>query len=88
MASKFLAVVAIRDRATDSFSNPVVVPHVNVGVRSFADEVKNPQSELSKHPDDFDLYHLADFNPDDGSFVPPATGKPEMVAIGKSFASS
>lgn len=84
MATKFLAVVSIRDRATDSFSNPIVVPHVQVSIRSFSDEIKRPDSELSRHPEDYDLYHLADFNPDNGEFVPLASG-PTMIAIGKSL---
>lgn len=53
-----LYMVAVKDRAMDMFNRPFFVPHRNAGIRSFADEVNRPESEMFKHPDDYDLYYL------------------------------
>ena len=64
-------VVSVKDRAAEVFNRPFCVPHRNVAIRDFTDEV-NPQAadnQLSKHPDDFDLYLLGEFNDNTGEFV-------------------
>ncbi len=73
-------VVSVRDRATASFGNPVTVPHIGAAERSFRDEINNPESALSKHPEDYDLYLLGTFCTDEGIFE---DGKPRQLAVGK-----
>lgn len=68
-------VVSVKDRAADVFNRPFFVPHRNVAVRDFTDEVNRSAADnpLNKHPDDFDLYLIAQFNDVTGefSFDPP-----------------
>lgn len=80
-----LKVLSIRDRAADLFGQPMFFGTIGTGIRAFGDEVKRPHenNNLNKHPEDFDLYHIADFNDETGEF---STMRPVQVAIGKDFA--
>lgn len=64
-------VVSVKDRAADVFNRPFFVPHRNVAVRDFTDEVNRSavDNPLNKHPDDFDLYILGTFDDNTGAFV-------------------
>lgn len=73
-------IVAIRDRATDTFSQPQYVAAIGGAVRSFSDLVNNKETDVGKHPDDFDLYELGEFDDDSGEFH---GVKPRQIAIGK-----
>jgi hypothetical protein len=66
-----LFVVSVKDRAADVFNRPFFVPHRNVAIRDFTDEVNRSatDNQLNKHPDDFDLYLLGEFNDNTGEFV-------------------
>jgi hypothetical protein len=63
-------VVSVKDRAADVFNRPFFVPHRNVAVRDFTDEVNRSaaDNQLNKHPDDFDLYLLGVFDDNAGTF--------------------
>jgi len=64
-------VVSVKDRAAEVFNRPFFVPHRNVAVRDFTDEVNRSAADnpLNKHPDDFDLYLIAQFNDITGEFT-------------------
>jgi len=64
-------VVSVKDRAADVFNRPFFVPHRNVAVRDFTDEVNRSavDNQLNKHPDDFDLYLLGTFDDNAGTFA-------------------
>lgn len=61
--------VSVQDRASSTFARPFVVPHRNIAVRDFTDEVNrvDPQNPLNKHPDDYDLYFLGEFDDSTGA---------------------
>ena len=77
-----LKIVAIRDRAIAAFGRPAFVPTVGAAIRSFGDEINNNQGEMNKHPDDFDLYELGEYNDENGQFLM-VKGGPRQIAIGK-----
>lgn len=81
MAKMF--VCAVRDRAIDGFGNPIVVPALGAATRSFQDEIRSPDSAWSRHPEDFDLYHVGYFDTATGVLDPMT---PAMVFIGKEAA--
>ena len=58
--------VAIRDSAVNAFMRPFAVPAVGAAVRSFMDEVNRPDSDMGKHPDDYELFELAAFDDTSG----------------------
>lgn len=74
-------VLAIRDRAIDSYGQPFYSASVGGAVRSFSDEVNRPENNtLHKHPEDFDLFLLGEFDDQTGEFD---TTRPAQVAVGK-----
>lgn len=76
-----IKVLAIRDRQLDAFMRPFFVATIGAAVRGFQDEINRDDSEMKKHPDDYDLFHLADWDDQSGKFETLAT--PQQVAIGK-----
>ena len=73
-------IVCVRDRAADVYGQPIFVSSLGAALRSFGDEVNNKESVFSKHPDDYDLYELGEF--DDSSAVFD-TCIPRQIAVGK-----
>lgn len=75
-------IFSIRDRATDTFAQPFYMASTGAAIRAFGDEInKKGESQLSAHPEDFDLYLLGEFDDNDGEFI--CERKAEQVAIGK-----
>jgi hypothetical protein len=74
------------DRASERFGPPFLAPHSGVAIRGFTDAVTNPErnSDISNHPDDFDLFHVGDFDSSTGIIVP--LDKPVLVVQGKQVA--
>lgn len=70
------AVCAVFDSAVQSYGQPFFVPAVGAALRSFVDEVnrKAPDNALNAHPEDFVLFHLADFDDETGEFAPTDRG--------------
>jgi len=76
-----IKVIAIKDRALDAFMRPFFVATIGAAVRGFQDEINRDDSEMKKHPDDYDLYWLGDWDDHTGQFS--TLPMPEQVAIGK-----
>lgn len=72
------AVCAVKDRAVDAYNRPLYVPTVGVAIRSFNDEVNRKDSELSNHPEDYDLYELGQWDDQTAVFVP--LEQPRVIA--------
>lgn len=75
-------VFSIRDRATGSYMQPFYSASVAAAIRMFSDEVNraDPNNNLNKHPEDFDLYMFGDFDDNTGLFD---SGPPSQVGVGK-----
>lgn len=83
MATK--PVVAVFDGALKGFLPPFVVPAIGLGLRSFQDEVNKKGADagpVAQHPEDFELFHVADFDEETGRFVQ-ADGLPRSLMRGK-----
>lgn len=65
-------VCAIKDLALQSFGPPVVVPAVGGLVREFGDRCRKGDTTEGQHPEDFELWQLAEFDDARGEFF--ATG--------------
>lgn len=67
---KMLA-MSIRDAKTDQWSPPFFVRSRGEAMRSFMDEVNStdPGSLIAKHPDDFALFLVGEFDVFEGSLV-------------------
>jgi len=82
-----LQIVAVRDRAADVFMQPFFVHSIGAAIRSFGDEINRADKDnaLFKHPADFDLYHLGEY---DDAFAQFETSQPRQIAVGKDFATA
>ena len=63
---------SIRDAKTKAFSTPFFQQNDETALRMFRDELHgaNGPSMLSKHPEDFDLYCVGDWNDTSGAVRP------------------
>lgn len=57
-----LKLVSIYDAKAEVYSAPIGFPTLGMAERSFVDEVNNPQSNYNKHPEDFTLFHVGDYD--------------------------
>lgn len=75
-------VCSVRDRAADVYGRPFFTPSTGVAIRSFTDHVNSKDdSEIVKHPSDFELYLLADYDDESGRFE--CLPAPRMLARGE-----
>lgn len=74
--------VSVRDSATGLYLQPWFVIARGQALRAFADEVnRKGDSDLARHPEDFDLYLVAEFDEKSGRFG--SLGDPELLIRGK-----
>jgi hypothetical protein len=59
---------SIKDTAVSAFMQPIAVAHTAQAMRSMQDAVNDPQSDFAKHPADYELYHIAEFDDQTGQF--------------------
>lgn len=65
-----LKVIAVRDHALDAFIAPQFAVATGQAMRTFMDEVNNPQSPIGAHPEDYDLYLIGEFDEIEGRLFP------------------
>lgn len=76
-----MKVCAVRDRAIDSYMQPIFVVAVGQAIRSFSDEVNRSDSPFGSHPEDYDLYLIGEFSEDVGLLIP--CTPPKLLCVGK-----
>jgi len=78
-----LVIVAVKDRAAETYGRPMFVPAIGVALRSFSDEINrnDPNNQLYNHPDDFDLYDLGTFDDSTAEFE--IKNNPDLLILGK-----
>lgn len=60
---------AIRDIKAEGFNIPFCQPTFGLAERMFKDAVKDQENQLSKHPEDFALYHVGEFDNKTGTIT-------------------
>lgn len=83
-----LKLFATHDIKADSFMQPFCAPHAGVATRGFTDAITRPQqpSDISNHPEDFNLYELGEFDSHTGVISP--QDRPQLILTGASVANS
>jgi len=61
-----LFICSVYDLATECYGRPFTVNHTAQALRSFIDECNNPESEISKHLKDYELWCLGTMSDTDG----------------------
>lgn len=64
------AIVAVRDSAMERFAPPATMVTTQQAIRGFADEInrRDDNNTLNKHPDDYELWHLATWDEESGLY--------------------
>lgn len=57
-----LQIYSIRDKAVEAFGRPFFLATKGECLRVFMDLCGDPQSNLFKHPADYSVWHLGEFN--------------------------
>lgn len=78
MPSKIIC--AVRDRAIDAYMQPIFCQAIGQAIRIFIDEVNRKESPMNSHPEDYDLYHIGEYDEDTGHL---SAISPRQIAIGK-----
>lgn len=80
-----LIIFSVRDSALNAFLRPFYVPAVGAAVRGFSDEVNRKDSEMFKHPEDYELFEMGTFDEESGDFElldkPRSVGRAKDVLI-------
>lgn len=80
-----LQIIAVRDIQANVYGQPNFVASIGGAIRSFADEINRPAQDnvLYQHPEDFEMYHLGEFNDANAEFELLTT--PVQIATGKNL---
>lgn len=76
-----MQILCVYDSKAESYNRPVYVEAVGIGLRGFMDLLKNPEHEFTKHPEDYTLFHLGEFDTKTAKFDLLKTPKSLGVAI-------
>lgn len=68
---------AIRDSAANAYMPPFSLPTTEIAIRSFSEVVNQEGHAFNKHPSDYELFSLGEFNDADGSVT--CDGPPHSV---------
>lgn len=74
-------VVAIWDAAIQAYLRPFNTPALGGATRGFNDEINRKESEMAKHPEDYELHDLGTFDEESGKYEQPEP--PRCIARGK-----
>lgn len=82
--------ISIHDRAVDAFMPLANVRAEGEALRVFTDLLRDPNSQQSKHPDDYDLYIIGTFDDQTGLVMNDDDNniRPRKIADGKTIASA
>jgi hypothetical protein len=78
-----LKIYAVMDTKAEAFMNPFYVRTLGEAIRSFTDESNKQESPFFKHPEDFNLFELGDFDQFTGVLQPHKA--PKSIGTSASF---
>lgn len=76
-----LKVYAIYDSKSEAYSKPHLELTRGLALRSWDSIVNDPNSSINKHPEDFTLFELGEYDPTSGQFQNHSTPLSLGVAI-------
>lgn len=71
--------LAVHDRQLNAYLRVFPVPSKGAGIRSFRDITNDVKSDVNKHPEDYTLFHVGNFNDETGAVA--GLASPEQLAI-------
>jgi len=79
-----LKIYAVYDNKVESYLNPFTMRTRGEAVRSWADVVNDDKTQFHKHPADFTLMEIGEFDQDTGQLQNNANG-PQSVGVALEF---
>ena len=76
-----LKAFSIRDSKGEIYHPPFYKPTHGLAEREFQDLTKDDKSQVNKHPEDFDLFHIGEYDDQSGKFTSLATPQHMIKAI-------
>lgn len=64
------SIFSVFDSKLAVYNTPFFMQREQAAIRSFTDAVNDPQTTLNKHPEDYTLFHIGDFDDDTGELIP------------------
>jgi len=78
-----LQIFTIYDSKIESYMKPFYASTKGEAVRMFSDGLKEGDSLIAKHPEDFTLFHLGEYDDSSARFSPLET--PHSLGVGSEF---
>lgn len=78
-----LNIVSIYDRKLEAFGAPATVTALGGAIRGFQDAIQDKDTQFSKHPEDYELFHIATW--DDATARFNNLEQPKSIAIGANY---
>lgn len=75
-------IYAIRDIKAAHYGIPFFLPSNGIAIRSFSDLANDPKTTINKHPDDFQLFVIGEYDDNSGELV---SLKPEFLSNASEF---
>jgi len=63
-----LQIFAVYDSKVGAYMAPFFMSSRGQAIRAFCDTAEDPNSQLGKHPEDFTLFHLGEYDDQSASF--------------------
>lgn len=70
---------SIHDSKAMAWSVPISFQAAGQAIRAFSDQVNNPESDFGRHPEDYSLFVVGEFDEQSGNVV---SVVPEVLATG------
>ncbi len=77
-----LKAFAVYDMKAAAYGSPMFMSNAGLALRGFSDAVADPQCGMAKHPEDYTLYEIGTWEPNDGILT--ALTPPVIVAAAAS----
>ncbi len=74
---------SIYDEKCQTYSSPFTQPHIGQAIRSFNDLSQDKTTSINRHPEDYTLYHIGEF--DDSSSNLKSFNEPKFLARASEF---
>lgn len=74
-------ILSVKDTKSDIYGQPMFFPTVGMAIRSFQDALADNQNAISKHPDDYNLYTIGQWDDNIGKIT--ALDTPVLAAEGR-----
>lgn len=78
-----LKIYAIYDSKVEAFMQPFFMQSKGAAIRAFTDLANDPSTTVGKHPEDYTLFELSDWDDSSAKFDPLST--PQSIGVGVEF---